>query len=53
MGAHTLRHLDTGETGPVLDTRIQVLDTDRSAALDTARAKSAEALTDITGRVAR
>lgn len=32
MGAHTLRGLDTGESGPVLDTRIELLVEDRAAA---------------------
>lgn len=54
MGAHTLRLLDTGEAGPVLDTRLQVLTTDRSTGLATARALAAEVVSDIrTGRVTR
>ena len=46
--------LDTGDTTPVLDTRIELLDRDRPAALATARTLSAEALSDVlSGRVAR
>ena len=53
MGAHSARLLDTGELTPNPPTHINVLAADRQTALDTARAKSAEALTDISGRVAR
>jgi len=50
MGAHSARLLDTGDTTPVLDTRLTLLATDRKAALATARTLAADVRT---GRVTR
>ena len=50
---HDLSWLDTDDTLAVLDTDIVLLDIDRPTALATARVLAAEALFDITGRVAR
>ena len=53
MGAHTRHQLDTGESTPVLDTRLQVLAEDRDTALATARELAFGVVSDVrTGRVA-
>jgi len=52
---HTNRTLlDTGDTTPVLDTRLTLLAVDRKTALATARTLAAEVVSNVrTGRVTR